>query len=101
MSLLNRDFTAQLPAKELVSDCYEDMFNGCSKLQYVKALFTTEPSEDTTGDWLSGVAASGTFVKSKDATWNVTGAHGIPGVIYFSRQVQSGTTYKRKSVEYV
>ena len=78
MSLLNRDFTAQLPAKELVSDCYEDMFNGCSKLQYVKALFTTEPSEDTTGDWLSGVAASGTFVKSKDATWNVTGAHGIP-----------------------
>ena len=68
----------ELPAKELVDHCYVLMFNGCSKLRYVKALFTTEPSEDTTRDWLSGVAASGTFVKSKDATWNVTGALGIP-----------------------
>lgn len=67
-----------LPVKDLVRDCYLLMFDGCSKLQYVKALFTTEPSKDTTGDWLRGVAASGTFVKSKDATWNVTGVHGIP-----------------------
>ena len=68
----------ELPAKELVDHCYVLMFKGCSKLRYVKALFTTEPSEDTTRDWLSGVAASGTFVKSKNATWNVTGALGIP-----------------------
>ena len=54
------------------------MFKDCSKLRYVKALFTTRPSEETTKDWLSGVAASGTFVKSKNATWNVTGVHGIP-----------------------
>ena len=68
----------ELPAKELIRNCYQLMFKDCSKLRYVKALFTTSPSEETTKDWLSGVAASGTFVKSKKATWNVTGVHGIP-----------------------
>ena len=68
----------ELPAKELIRNCYQLMFKDCSKLRYIKALFTTSPSEETTKDWLSGVAASGTFVKSKNATWNVTGAHGIP-----------------------
>ena len=68
----------ELPATELVYACYNLMFKDCSKLQYVKALFTTKPSEDTTKEWLSGVAPSGTFIKNKNATWNVTGAHGIP-----------------------
>ena len=68
----------ELPAKELIRNCYQLMFKDCSKLRYVKALFTTGPSEETTKDWLSGVAASGTFVKSKKATWDVTGVHGIP-----------------------
>ena len=68
----------ELPAKELIRNCYQLMFKDCSKLRYVKALFTTGPSEETTKDWLSGVAASGTFVKNKNATWNVTGVHGIP-----------------------
>ena len=68
----------ELPAKELIRNCYQLMFKDCSKLRYVKALFTTSPSEETTKDWLSGVAASGTFVKSKNATWNVTGVHDIP-----------------------
>ena len=68
----------ELPAKELIRNCYQLMFKDCSKLRYVKALFTTSPSEETTKDWLSGVAASGTFVKSKNATWNVTGVNGIP-----------------------
>lgn len=68
----------ELPAKELIRNCYQLMFKNCSKLRYVKALFTTGPSEETTKDWLSGVAASGTFVKSKNATWNVIGVHGIP-----------------------
>ena len=68
----------ELPATELVSHCYEFMYKDCRNLRYVIGLFTTEPSEKTTKDWLSGVAASGTFVKSKNATWNVTGVHGIP-----------------------
>ena len=67
-----------LPAKDLVENCYHGMFRNCSKLQYVKALFITKPSKETTEDWLSGVDDFGTFVKSKDATWKVSGANGIP-----------------------
>jgi len=55
----------ELPATELVSNCYEFMYKDCRNLRYVIGLFTTEPSEKTTKDWLSGVAASGTFIKSK------------------------------------
>ena len=47
-------------------------------LNYVKALFSTTPSDSYTSSWLAGVAASGTFVMSKEATWNVTGNSGIP-----------------------
>lgn len=67
-----------LPATELASGCYGVMFYGCKKLNYVKALFTDEPSMGTTNYWLNGVARTGTFVKSKDATWDVRGDSGIP-----------------------
>ena len=99
MSLLDRDFSTplstnaffalfegctsltsapELPATELVINCYEFMYKDCRNLRYVIGLFTTEPSEKTTKDWLCGVAASGTFIKSKKATWDVTGADGVP-----------------------
>ena len=68
----------ELLATELVKGCYEYMFEKCSNLNYVKALFTDEPSVSTTSDWLLGVAPTGTFVKSKNATWDVRGASGIP-----------------------
>ena len=68
----------ELPATELVSHCYEFMYKDCRNLRYVIGLFTTEPSKKTTEDWLSGVAASGTFIKSEKATWDVTGADGVP-----------------------
>ena len=54
------------------------MFYGCTNLSYVKALFTTTPSDDYTKDWLAGVAATGTFVKSAEATWDVVGPNGVP-----------------------
>lgn len=42
----------------------------CTNLNYVKSLFTDDYSEKTTYSWLSGVSpTTGTFVKSKDATW--------------------------------
>ena len=60
----------ELPAVELVSTCYDGMFNGCTKLNYVKAMFTTDPSTDSyLGGWLSNVAETGTFVKNSAATW--------------------------------
>ena len=68
----------ELPATTLASYCYNEMFNGCSKLNYIKALFTTTPGSTYTYNWVSGVSSTGTFVKSKDATWDVTGAYGIP-----------------------
>jgi hypothetical protein len=69
-----------LPATTLVSNCYKQMFRGCTSLKYVKALFTTDISSTTayTNNWLLNVAATGTFVKSKDATWSRTDGSGIP-----------------------
>ena len=59
----------ELPATTLTGSCYTDMFNGCSKLNYIKAMFTTEPSSTYTSNWVNGVASSGAFVKNSTATW--------------------------------
>ena len=67
-----------LPATTLASKCYGYMFNGCSNLNYIKAMFTTTPSDTYTSNWVYRVASTGTFVKNSAATWNVTGVHGIP-----------------------
>lgn len=67
-----------LPATTLEISCYDYMFYDCSSLNYIKAMFTTIPSSSYTSNWVSGVAASGTFVKNSAASWNVTGVNGIP-----------------------
>ena len=70
-----------LPATELADYCYQYMFNRCSKLNYIKALFITDPVADgrnCTSNWVNGVSSTGTFVKNADATWEVTGASGVP-----------------------
>ena len=70
--------TAYLPATQLAPRCYSSLFNGCSNLNYIEAMFTTEPSDSYTASWVSGVSATGTFVKNKDATWDVIGNNGVP-----------------------
>lgn len=70
--------TAYLPATQLAPRCYSSIFNGCSNLSHIEAMFTTEPSDSYTASWVSGVSATGTFVKNKDATWNVIGNNGVP-----------------------
>ena len=59
---------------------YANMFNGCSSINYIKALFnpgtTTGSSAPTTG-WLNGVSSTGTFYKAAGTTWP-TGTSGIP-----------------------
>lgn len=82
-SLMFRDCTSlttapELPATTLVDRCYSYMFQNCSKLNYIKALFTTTPNNLYTNWWVRGVASSGTFIKNKNATWDVTGDEGIP-----------------------
>ena len=72
-----------LPATTLVDNCYNQMFSGCKNLNYIEAMFTTEPVNASihsghTYEWLSSVASEGTFVKNEDATWDVTGINGIP-----------------------
>ena len=70
----------ELLATDLKGYCYFHMFSGCTKLNYVKAMFTTNLSNIVDAyiiDWLSGVSPTGTFIKSKDATWSNTDA-GIP-----------------------
>ncbi|MEE3309481.1 hypothetical protein, partial [Sharpea azabuensis] len=70
----------ELPATSLFSSCYQYMFNGCTLINYIKALFTTDISSTTayTNNWLYKVAATGTFVKSVNATWSRTDASGVP-----------------------
>lgn len=71
----------ELPATSLKGRCYQSMFEGCTNLNYIKAMFTTTPSNDFTLNWVNGVAGSGTFVKNNAATWNpedVRGVNGIP-----------------------
>lgn len=67
-----------LPFTTLVTSSCNYMFTNCGKLAYVKAMFLTEPSTSYTNSWLSGVAASGTFVKNAAAEWDVRGSSGIP-----------------------
>ena len=67
-----------LPSTTLVNNCYNYMFNDCTSLMYIEALFTTTPDASYTNKWVNGVAQNGTFVKSSEATWDVSGVNGIP-----------------------
>jgi hypothetical protein len=68
----------ELPATTLTDYCYYTMFQNCRSLNYIKAMFTTTPSASYTSNWVSNVASNGTFVKNNAATWDVTGANGVP-----------------------
>ena len=68
----------ELPALTLVNYCYRSMFEGCSNLNYIKAMFTTTPGNTETNLWVRGVASTGTFVKNSAATWTTTGNNGVP-----------------------
>lgn len=67
-----------LPAEHLYSSCYNYMFRGCEKLNYIKAMCLTSLGSGISEGWLEGVSSTGTFVKNKDATWDVTGVNGVP-----------------------
>jgi hypothetical protein len=68
----------ELPATTLVPCCYERMFTSCSSLNYIKAMFLTEPSTEFTESWVFNVAPSGTFVKNSQATWTNVGEDAVP-----------------------
>ena len=80
---------------------YNRMFSGCTRLQYIKAMFASIPDNYTirnfTADWVYNVASTGTFVKNGGATWNEIGKDGVPSgwtVVYdgsATRWVDSGS----------
>ena len=71
----------ELPATTLTMNCYYELFRGCSSLNYVKALFTTTPGTNgSTSYWLNGVAATGTFVRNSEATWQNSITPGVDTV---------------------
>ena len=67
-----------LQGKKLEYGSYGSMFSGCTKLNTITMLATDISVNYCLANWVYGVASSGTFVKSKDATWSVTGTSGIP-----------------------
>ena len=80
----------ELPATTLTNYCYLYMFNGCTKLNYVKAMFTSASvSTYSLNLWLYNVSPTGTFIKSKDATWTNEQV-GIP--TGWTVQVEGGVT---------
>ena len=68
----------ELPATTLVDYCYKGMFYGCSKLNYIKMLATDISASNCLNSWVSGVASTGTFVKSASMISLPTGVDGIP-----------------------
>ena len=68
----------ELPATTLTPSCYHEMFYGCSKLNYITCLATTNLNSNYLGNWVSGVASTGTFVKNPNASSWTTGVNGIP-----------------------
>ena len=78
----------ELPATTLANYCYEYMFSGCTSLNYIKCLTSSGmTATQCLSNWVSGVASTGTFVKSPSATtgstdgdsqWLINSPNGIP-----------------------
>lgn len=67
-----------LNATTLASNCYANMFYGCTKLKSVTCFATDISATDCTHYWLEGVATNGTFTKASSMNAWTSGAHGIP-----------------------
>lgn len=68
----------ELPAITLANSCYREMFDGCTSLSYIKCLATDISASSSHDNWVSNVAATGTFVKPSSMTSWTSGASGIP-----------------------
>ena len=55
----------ELPATVLVDYCYQNMFNECTKLNYIKVNFSSWV-DNTTNNWVAGVSSTGVFNAPSD-----------------------------------
>ena len=68
-----------LMATTLKSRAYYWMFYGCSNLSSIKCMVTNVYGVyNPFGDWVHGVASTGTFTKDANATFWTSGDSGIP-----------------------
>ena len=68
----------ELPATTLAKSCYYYMLYGCTSLIYIKCLATDISASNSHTNWVSYVAATGTFVKPASMTSWSSGESGIP-----------------------
>ena len=68
----------ELPSTTLAEGCYQLMFYGCSSLNNITMLATNISASYCLGNWVSGVASTGTFTKSPSMTSLQNGVNGIP-----------------------
>lgn len=66
-----------LLATTLPKEAYGHMFEGCSNLNYIKCLAATKSASKCLENWVTGVSATGIFVKQSNISWS-TGASAIP-----------------------
>jgi len=82
-----------LTAATLPNNAYRQMFKGCSNLNYIKCLATNISATNSHENWVSGVSATGTFVRHPDmASWAIN-ASGIPSGWTILEAVQITVTY--------
>ena len=67
-----------LSATTLANNCYKSMFYHCASLNSITCLATDISASNCTGNWVNGVAASGTFTKAASMTSWTSGTSGIP-----------------------
>lgn len=70
----------ELYATTLVFHCYDSMFFGCTNLNYIKCMAMSNQNSNSISNWVSGVAAVGTFIKNSSiiSDFWTTGVSGIP-----------------------
>ena len=69
----------ELLAETLEDYCYQAMFFNCLHLNYIKMVATDISATNCLKNWVNGVAASGTFVKSTDMTsLPIDSVNGVP-----------------------
>ena len=68
----------ELPATTLAEYCYNSIFRGCTSLNSITCLATDISATGCTSNWVSDVAANGTFTKAASMSSWTTGVDGIP-----------------------
>ena len=68
----------ELPAKYVPASAYTQMFSACTNLNYIKCLATDTGATACTRNWVSGVSATGIFVKANSMNDWTRGVNGVP-----------------------